>query len=362
VLLVVDSLAAGGGAERYVVDLALELRRRGRDVELACSADGPLRRDLDAAGVPVHTVSDRLAKRRFDSRYARSLRALVRSGDYDVVHAHIYASIAAAAVATAGVDVPLVVTEHTAAPWRRRPARVASQLAYRRAAHVTVVSQEIREQIVEDFGASAGKVTFVQNAVAPHDGSPADDLPDECNDAVLIGRVARLEPEKGMHVFIDAAAELAVGWPRAQFLVIGDGPLRVDLERHAEERGVAGRVHFLGFRDDARALIAQLDVLAISSLTDGSPLAIVEAMTSGVPVVATACGGIPGQVRHGTDGLLVTPGDATAFAQALEWLLSNPQRTRSMGTAARLRAEAEFGYAPMVDRIESVYSAACGAV
>jgi glycosyltransferase involved in cell wall biosynthesis len=360
VLLVVDSLDVGG-AERYVVDLALELRGRGAGVEVACSMDGPLHADLTAARVPVHRCSDRLAKRRFDARYARSLRALVATRDYDLVHAHVYASIVAAGVAVAGTSVPLVITEHTEAPWRNRRARVASRLAYRRAARVTVVSEAIRDLIVGHFRTPADKVRYVPNAVRPHDGSEADELPCSRDGSVLIGRVGRLQPEKGMEVFVDAAAELAGDWPEAEFLIIGDGPLRAELEGHVARLGVRDRVHFLGWRSDARAVIAQLDVLAVSSHNDGSPLAILEAMTSGVPVVATDCGGIPGQVRHGVDGLLVRPGDAGAFAGALASLLRDPGRTRAMGDAARQHAEAEFGYPLMVDRITGVYSAACRA-
>jgi glycosyltransferase involved in cell wall biosynthesis len=225
---------------------------------------------------------------------------------------------------------------------------------------VTAVSEAIRDVIVDDFGEPSRKVSFVRNAVAPHDGSPPEALPPGCQDgdAVLIGRVARLEPEKGMEVFVDAAAKLAPAWPRAQFLVIGDGPLRAQLEHQAERLGIDDRVHFLGFRSDGRALIANLDVLAISSHSDGSPLAIVEAMAAGVPVVATETGGIPDQIRDGVDGLLVEPGNPGAFAGALESLLCDEDRIRSMGAAARRHAEAEFDYAPMVDRIERIYSAA----
>jgi glycosyltransferase involved in cell wall biosynthesis len=358
--MVVDSLHAGGGAERYVVDLARELRRRRFDVAVACSVTGLLRAELTAAGIPVHGLSDHLAKRRFDLRYALSLRDLVRAGRFDLVHAHVYASIAAAAFATAGTATPLVVTEHTEAPWRGLGARLASRLAYRRAARVTTVSEAIRDAIVDDFGEPSRKVTFVRNAVAPHDGSRPAALPRSCqdDDALLIGRVARLQPEKGMEVFVDAAARLAPDWPRAQFLVIGDGPLRRPLERQAEQLGVGDRVHFLGYRRDGRALIANLDVLAISSHSDGSPLAILEAMAAGVPVVASETGGIPDQVRDGVDGLLVSPGDPAALAGALESLLRDEDRIRAMGAAAQRHAEVEFGYPLMVDRIERVYSSA----
>src|SRR5829696_6598545 len=142
-LLVVDSLAPGG-AERHVVDLARALTAAGHAVTVACSMGGPLAADLVCAGVRVEVLLDRLVKRRFSPAFARRLRALVRRERFDLVHAHIYASATAAAAAVAGSRVPLVMTDHTEAPWRGPSARLLSRLAYRRADHVIAVSSAIR--------------------------------------------------------------------------------------------------------------------------------------------------------------------------------------------------------------------------
>ncbi len=364
-LLVVDSLDVGG-AERYVVDLALALRRKGYEVTVACSVAGPLSEPLEGAGIPVRPLLDRLVKRRVGLSYARELRRLLRGGRFDLVHAHVYASAAAAAIATLGTGVPLVVTEHTEAPWRSRRARLLSRWIYRRAEQVIAVSSEICRLLIEGYAVPPGRVTFVPNAVVPvpdvplgetSPGSPAK-RETGWREGPLIGRVARLQPEKGMDTFLRAAARVAPLFPEANFLVIGDGPLREELVALAERLDLGRRVHFLGYRSDARALIGLLDVLVVSSLSDGAPLVILEAMGAGVPVVASAVGGIPDQIRHDREGLLVPPGDPVALGDALLCLLREPTYARRLGEAGRRRAVSEFGYATLLRRVEVVYRAA----
>ena len=130
-LLVVDSLEVGG-AERQVVDLALALRRGGYEVTVACSIAGDLSGALEDARIPFRPLLDRLAKRRLSPAYAWRLRRLLRRERFDLVHAHIYASVVAAAIATLETDVPLVITEHTEASWQPWRARWVSRWVYRR--------------------------------------------------------------------------------------------------------------------------------------------------------------------------------------------------------------------------------------
>jgi glycosyltransferase involved in cell wall biosynthesis len=354
-LLVVDSLEVGG-AERQVVDLAGALRRKGYGITVACSVAGDLSGALEEAGVPVRPLLKRLAKRRLSLAYAWRLRRLLKGEQFDLVHAHIYASIAAAAIATLETDVPLVITEHTEASWQDWRARWVSRWVYRRAARIIAVSTPIRRRLIERDDVHPDLITIVPNAVAsasePHADAP---LPTELRERPLVGVVARLQPEKGVASFLKAAARVAPQFPEAHFVVAGDGPFQQELVALTEDLDLGSRVHFLGFRSDASALMRSLDVLVAPSLTEGSPLVTLEAMAAGVPVVASAVGGIPDQIRHDKEGLLVPPGDTDALGNALLALLRDPPRARRLGEAGRRRVASRFSHATMVRQIEDVY-------
>jgi glycosyltransferase involved in cell wall biosynthesis len=352
-LLVVDSLEVGG-AERHVVDLAVALGREGYEVTVACSIGGGLSEPLEEANVPVRPLLDKLVKRRVSVAFARELRRLIREERFDLVHAHI------AAIAVLGTGVPLVVTEHTEALWQGRRDRWASRRVYRRAEHIIAVSSAIRRRLIERDAVPPERITAIHNAVIPASGAPPGALPDDLRAGPLVGVVARLQPEKGVADFLKAATRVSASLPESRFLVAGDGPLREELLALAERLGVGERVRFLGYRADARALIGLLEVLVVPSLTEGAPLIVLEAMAAGIPVVASAVGGIPDQIRHDREGLLVPAGDPAALGETLLELLQDPGRARSLGEAGRRRADSEFSHATMVRRIEGVYRAALG--
>jgi glycosyltransferase involved in cell wall biosynthesis len=318
---------------------------------------------LERASIPFTPLVGNLVKRRVSLRFAARLRRFVRSGDFDVVHAHGYASTAAAAFATVATDVALVATEHTEGPWRGRGARLFSHWLYRQCTHVVAVSSAIRRQLEDTYRVPPPRVTFVLPALAGARGvrrpSRADVFPPTWTCGPVVGRVARLVPEKGVDVFLRAAAHVAGVVPEARFAVVGDGPARETLERLATGLGLRERLCFLGYRPDARPLMSLLDVLAVSSLSDGAPLVVLEAMEAGVPVVASAVGGIVDQIRHDREGLLVPPGDDRALAAALLALVDDPVRAARLGGAARRRA-AEFSHDRMVARLERVYRSALG--
>lgn len=354
-LLVVDSLDAGG-AERHVADLAGALSREGYGVVVACSVAGPLRGLLDREGVPVRPVLGRLVKRRVSLPYARGLGALLREGRFDLAHAHVYASAGAAAVACLANGVPFVVTEHTEATWQGRKEALVSRLVYRRAARVVSVSGAIRDRLVARDGVPAEKISVVPNAVvvAP---DPASAAPPDLPGGPLVGVVARLQPEKGVADFVEAVARVAPLAPGASFVVVGDGPLRGDLAGLAGRLGVGGRVRFLGHRADPREVMGRFDAVVVPSRTEGSPLVVLEAMAAGRPIVASNVGGIPDQIRHGKEGLLVPPGNPAKLADGILALLGDPPRARSLGERARARAASEFSHAAVVRRVEAVYGA-----
>jgi len=352
-LFVIDSLQCGG-AERHVVDVGRVLTERGHSVTVACSVGGHFQAAGESAGLTIATLCDHLVKRRFGPGFAWQVRRLVQELNPDLVHGHLYSGGLAAAFAVAGRAVPLVLTEQTEAQWRGRGQRRASAAAYTRATRIIGVSSAITASIERHFGVPSEKLSCIPNGVtiAPegggyrHGGDP------------VVGLVARLTPEKDIHCFLNAAAQLAGRFPAATFRVAGDGPLRAELEELTAELGLTERVDFLGVVHDMRPFFESVDVLAVSSVAEGTPLAIVEAMAAGVPVVATAVGGIPEQVTDGLNGFLVEPRNPLALAQRIGSILAEPDVGARLGAAGRERARREFSVEAMTDRIESVYAAA----
>ena len=361
-LLVADSLNVGG-AEQHVVSLASALAQKGYRVTLACTVGGALAPLAEQAGVLVRPLLRHLVKRRLSPTFAWKLTRYIRQGNFDLVHAHMYASAIASASATLGTGIPLVITEHSQASWRSRYARRCSQWSYQRATHIVAVSKEIRRRLIEQDGVAHEHISVIMNALSPMlevhmDEQP--DLPIGLGNGPLVGVAARLQAEKGVAYFLEAAACILQYVPHAHFLVIGDGPLHQELQAYADLLGVQEHVHFLGFRLDARALISLLDVLVVPSLSEGTPLVTLEAMTAGVPIVASAVGGIPEQIRHRCEGLLVPAKDAMALADAVLQLLQDPLWAQKLGETGRQRTLSHFSFARMVQETEAIYHAALG--
>ncbi len=361
-LLVADSLDVGG-AEWHVVNLASALAEQGHRVTLACTVEGALAPLAKQAGISIRPLLHHLVKRRQSLKYAWKLAKLVRQSQFDLVHAHMYASALASAYALLGTTIPLVITEHSQANWRSHYARRCSQWSYSQAQHIIAVSREIQRRLIEQDGVPYERVPVIMNALPPAPElhtSIQPGLPAALRNGPLVGVAARLQPEKGVVYFLEAAAHILQFLPQVHFLVMGDGPQRKELQAYVQQLGVQEHIHFLGFRLDARAIVGLLDVLVVPSLNEGTPLVMLEAMTAGVPVVASAVGGIPEQIRHQCEGLLFPPGDAMALAEAVLHLLQNPTWMRQLSEAGRQRALSRFSFTAMVQETENVYRATLG--
>lgn len=172
----------------------------------------------------------------------------------------------------------------------------------------------------------------------------------------LVGTVARLVPIKEVELFLRAVAEVSRTRTDVLAVVVGDGPLRADLEAVAVRLGIDRRVHFLGWRADLPAIYADLDVFVLSSRNEGTPVAILEALTAGVPVVATSVGGVPDVVRHGETGLLVRSGDAEALARAMRELIHDPARGRMLAQMGRDLVFPAYDKRMLLGRIDDLYT------
>jgi glycosyltransferase involved in cell wall biosynthesis len=348
-----------GGSERLLAGLARHLDRSEFRLEVAYLLPwkDAFVDEIVATGTPVHCLD---APRPTSVGWIGRLRGLVREGGFDVVHTHMPAPAVAARLALPPRSGPaLVHTEHNLWDRYRRPTRWANALTYRRNRAVIAVSDGVAESIrshvpaeVIVHGADTTRVVSGDaRATAARVARDRLGLPP---DARVVGNVGNFTAKKDHATLFRAIASLGSTPVPTRLVVVGIGPLVSELRGLAAELGIADRVVFAGSRDDVFDLLPAFDVFALSSRYEGLPIALLEAMASGVPPVATSVGGIPEVIADGRDGLLVPPGDPAALAAALDKLLADAGLRADLGGRARARA-ADFDLVAAVRRTEAVY-------
>jgi glycosyltransferase involved in cell wall biosynthesis len=173
--------------------------------------------------------------------------------------------------------------------------------------------------------------------------------------AVVVGTACRLVPLKGVSCLLRAMAELHAEFPNVQLDIAGRGPSLESLVHEAERLGLAKQVRFLGWQNNLRPILRNWDIFVLPSLDEGLPLAVLEAMAAGLPIVGTLVGGLPELIHHGCTGFLVPPNDPQSLAQQLRHLIVSPELRSSQGAAARQLAQRDFSSAKMVAQIRAVY-------
>jgi glycosyltransferase involved in cell wall biosynthesis len=203
----------------------------------------------------------------------------------------------------------------------------------------------------------ARRVTLVVNGIEPLAPAAAADLGFPPGTSI-VGTVSRLSPEKRVDVFLRVAARLAERRSDVRFVVLGDGPDREALVQQARRLGIGPKVHFLGQVTDPRPVYAGLTVLLHTADSEGTPLALLEAMSLGVAVVATAVGGVPDLLGHGERGRLASAGDVPALAAHVARLLDEPAARAVLVAAARDHVTVDCTVTTMAEQLDEVYSAA----
>ncbi|HWB95691.1 MAG TPA: glycosyltransferase, partial [Bryobacteraceae bacterium] len=224
-----------------------------------------------------------------------------------------------------------------------------------------VVSKAILKQFVER-GYEAKKLHLIYNGITPQP-HPTSALRQELgipDGQRVVGTIGRMRHEKGMDLFLRAAAELSRRMPDVSFVIAGDGPDRAKLEALAESLNLGGKVRFLGFRRDAANVLGGFDVLLYLSRWEAFSNTILEAMSAGVAVVASAVGGNIEAIQHGIDGKLVSAEDWLGAAAAVEHLLRHPSERSALGAAA-VRNVRAFSTETMVRKHEALFRALAGA-
>lgn len=284
-----------------------------------------------------------------------------------VVHAHspVLAVAARLLVATTRLDIVVVTTEHNRWPRHHRLTRFANKLTARLDNARLAVSEDVRTSMSASLHSSTTVLDHgvpIAPLVALRAKRPemrARLLGDMADHLVVIGIVANFRPEKAYDVFLDAAAELVSRRQNVRFLVVGQGPGEAAFREAVRNRGVAGSVEVLGYRDDATEVMSAFDIFTLTSRHEGKPVSLMEAFALGIPVVATRAGGIPEAVTDGVNGILANIDDAAGICAAWEELVDSPARRTEMGQAAAT-ASAGFDALVATKSIEALYRSVTG--
>ena len=337
-----ESHRSWGGQESRVLNECLWMRKNGHRVFLAAPARSQIFHRARAAGLVVWPMAFNNPSAVFDFI---ALRRRLKTVAPDVINTHGNMDAKVGLLAARGLDIPCVIRSrhhsHPVSPsWYNR-------WMYRHLSHyIFTTADAVGGQIVDDLGVDPAKVVTVASGIVP----PAilDDRETAIGrmqaalglspDTRFVGSVAMLRDWKGHRHLIDAFAKISDAFARYHLVIVGDGDEMAALKTQADACGLAGRIHFTGFREDPwpcfRAF--DLDVLA-STKNEGIPQVLLQAMYAGCPVVGTRVGGIPDVVADGETGWLVPPGDAAALAETMATVLSDPE-----ASSARSRRAAAF--------------------
>lgn len=371
---VITRLNVGGPAQHAIL-LTSSLRSRSFDCQLVTGVVEPpegdmiaLARQLDVTPVVIPTLRNRISPLGDFLSLVRLIRLFLRERP-DIVHLHLFKARILGGIAARLLRVPIVVetfhgtlfSEYYRPGMSRLLVRVERIFA-RWMDAVVAVSRGIGAELVRLKVAPNDKIYVIPLGLdlekfRDH-GRARGTLRRElglAGDVQLVGSVARLVPIKGLNFFVEAAARVTRLIPWAHFVIVGDGPERAELERQVHAHDLGGKVRFLGWRSDLARIYPDLDIVVLSSLNEGTPVSVLEAMAAGRPVVATSVGGVPDVVVDGRTGVLVPPRDVEALAEAITALLKDPESRQRLGEAAQAAVMPAFSISRLAGDMEALY-------
>jgi len=357
-----------GGTERQFVLLGERLDRGSFDLSMAClNRCGEFLGPVEELGVPLdHYRISSLGSWGAMSERAR-LASNLRRQDIDILHSYgFYPNFFAIPPAWLARVPVIVASIRDTGEWTTPAQNRAQSLVCRLADHVLVNAAAVVDRL-EREGYDRSRISVIENGVdlsrfpLHRDRGALRHELGVAAGAPLVAVLARMHSNtygvdlKGIRYFLEAAAILSRRFQEARFLIVGDGPLRAEMERYALRLGLGNRVVFMGFRLDIPEILSEVSVAVSPSLAEAISNSVIESMAAGVPVVATRVGGTPEAVQDGVTGILVPPRDSDALARAIGRLLEDRDLAVRFGRSGRRRVEDRFSTERMVRATERLY-------
>lgn len=362
VLHVIDSFDLGG-AQTFLLDLVRNLDPMRFVPEVAAMhGHGVFELEFVKAGITTHSLSPG----KWPPHYFLNFLRLMKRGKFDILHFHLFgANLCAKPLALAVGHRAIVVHDQCNDASRdQNPLLLAADaLANNGASRVIAVSESVRRYLLDKEDLSEAKVAMIPNGIDTKEFQVPSrvenaiaraklSLPEDC---FIIGGVGRLVTQKNFKAFLEVASKVIVKNPKVIFLLAGTGPLENELRKYAHALGLSKAVRFLGHVSDRAALYHSLDALLMPSDFEGTPMVLLEAMASGLPVVASAVDGIAEVCSDGVDALLIPPRDVAGYAAELERLIADAALRERIGANARQKILARYEICSLVRRIENLY-------
>jgi glycosyltransferase involved in cell wall biosynthesis len=344
VLHLIDS---GGlyGAESVVLNLSTGLTRKDHHSVIGCfSYKGKNKPDIaaKAQSLGLETVVFEL-KNKHDFFSLPKMATYCKKNNIGLIHSHGYKPSLLCLALKLFYGIPYVVTCHL---WFVRNTRLRiyvflEKISMLFASRVIGVSEEITGQL-KKAGINSSKLKTILNGIdveATPTAKPYDEVRLRAelglrNDSFIFGSLGRLTEQKDYGTFLRAAAELLNNRQDPEFIIAGNGELQADLTALSQKLGIEDRFHFLGFRDDKKTLLKLIDVFVLSSLDEGLPIAMLEAMAMSLPVIVTKVGGIPKVIQNGENGILIEKENSVQLAEAMLLLINDDHMRESLGNSA----------------------------
>ena len=356
-----------GGGATYLLSLAAKMNRDKVLQYFVIPEEGELSCELRRRGFDVKVLD---LERRFNPVSILRLARMMKESGIDAVHTHdprtnLYGFLAGRIARARALicTIHCFLHDYPIGRLKKRIYLIIDNFNLRYAKTIVCVSNAIAEDLVKSRGLPKERIIVIHNAVDLDRVKAAKNSQEigrefACdNPGRLIGTVGRMTSEKGHMYLIQALALLAEKFPALKCVIVGDGPLRPELETKCRELGLERVCIFTGVRTDVPNLLSIMDVFVLPSLSEGFGIALLEAMAMGKPVVATRIGGIPEVVEDGVTGLLVQPGDPKTLANGILEMLSDKERSLEMGRRGREVVSKHFTLESMVAEMEKVYLA-----
>jgi glycosyltransferase involved in cell wall biosynthesis len=363
-ILMLNETSGPGGAETVIYNIASNLDRDSFNPRVVLFRPGWFQDFLTEKGITVDIIKSR---RSWDVSFITKLAGYCRQHKIDLIHAHLPGGNLYGSVVGKVLGLPVICTLHNEfiMPGSVENFSGAKMFIIRNlASRMVIVAEYMRADYLHKGKIPSKKMVLIYNGVSPQKNESSFDLDnfkrqiDFRAGDILIANIANLRPPKGHLILIEAAARVLREIHRAKFLLIGeegDGKIKSAIIDRVNALGIADRVKLLGFRKDVSQVLRHVDIFLLSSISEGLPVSVVEAMRAGLPVIATTVGGLPEVVKDSESGFLVKPGDPESLAEKISVLCKDDSQRRQMGQKGSVIASQYFSLDIMIKKYQDLY-------